>query len=377
MTRSPLPFDPRPTALGALPMALALALPWVLFRANRLVDGEALRPDALALLGLGLLLAALLFAAARRHAPAAALLAGGALLAGPALFAFEANGALAGASDIARASASSGLWLWLLGSGVALYGAALALPPKLRLLSLWWLLPLAALVAGGGLSAWSVWQEALAEGPRFWQEVAQHLRLVGGALLAALLIAAPLSVWVAGRARLSGPLLGFASGVQTVPSLALLGLLIAPLAALADAAPGLRALGVSGIGAAPALVAMTLYALLPLLRGGVLALQGVSPGALDAARGMGMSPAQSFWRVSLPLALPVWLSGLRGAAVLLVGVAAVAALVGAGGLGVYIFGGLQAGATDQILLGALPAAALALGLDAALRGLERGLGRGT
>lgn len=119
---------------------------------------------------------------------------------------------------------------------------------------------------------------------------------------------------------------------------------------------------------------MTLYALLPLLRNGLEALRGVPEGVKDAARGMGMTPAQVFRRVELPLALPVWLSGVRQAAVMLVGVAAIAALIGAGGLGTYIFKGLQGAAADLILLGAVPAALLATLLDAALRGAERWLG---
>ena len=194
------------------------------------------------------------------------------------------------------------------------------------------------------------------------------------ALGAALFIGVPLTLWAARRPRLAGALLSFANAVQTVPSLALLGLLIAPLSALAHAVPALRDLGVSGIGVAPALSAMTLYALLPLLRNGLEALRGVPEGVKDAARGMGMTPAQVFRRVELPLALPVWLSGVRQAAVMLVGVAAIAALIGAGGLGTYIFKGLQGAAADLILLGAVPAALLATLLDAALRGAERWLG---
>ena len=210
---------------------------------------------------------------------------------------------------------------------------------------------------------------------RFGQELGRHLYLIVFALLLATLIGAPLAVWASRNARVSGTVLGLAGGVQTtVPSLALLGLLIAPLSVLANTFPALRSVGISGIGVAPALTAMTLYALLPVLRNGVVALRGVSPGALDAARGMGMTDNQRFWRVQLPLALPVWLSGIRQAAVMLVGVASVAQLIGAGGLGYFIFSGLQSGAADLILLGALPAALLAIGLDALLRGLEALLG---
>jgi osmoprotectant transport system permease protein len=127
---------------------------------------------------------------------------------------------------------------------------------------------------------------------------------------------------------------------------------------------------VAGIGTTPALVALTLYALLPVLQNGVVALRGVDAGVMDAARGMGMTDTQRLWRVQLPLALPVWLAGLRQATVLLVGVTSVAALIGAGGLGVYVFRGLGASATDLILLGALPACLLALVADALWRGVQ-------
>ncbi|WP_369409530.1 ABC transporter permease [Deinococcus arboris] len=358
---------------SVLPMLAGALLPWVLLRPNRLAPGDYLR---LPLPWLGLaVLAALLPAVVgrwRRHwvwLPAAAALSLGLWLLGT-----QTGAALVGQPPFARASAASGVWLYLLGAGIAVYGATLAAPEQ-RWSGWVWALPVAALLASGTLGSWSVLAEARSEGARWGQELAQHLRLVGTALGLAVGLGAPLAVWAASRPGVAAAVLGAANAIQTLPSLALLGLLIAPLSALATAFPALRAAGVSGIGVAPALTAMTLYALLPVLRNGVVALQGVSPSVLDAARGMGMSNVQRFWRVQLPLALPVWLGGVRQAAVLLVGVAAVAALIGAGGLGTYIFKGLQSAAADLILLGAVPAALLAIGLDAALRWLEGGLGR--
>ncbi|MBB5235598.1 ABC transporter permease [Deinococcus budaensis] len=364
-------------ALATLPLLAGTALPWVLLRPNRLAPGEFLRlPPALLALALGLALLPLLsFRLAPRLTGLAASLA---VFAGFWLLGDRTGAALAGsaAPPIARASAASGLWLWLLGAGVAVYGAGLLAGPRRERWLAWaWVPAVLALFLAGGLDRWSVLVEGRNEGPRWAQELGQHLRLVGGALGLALALGVPLAVWAAGRRRVAGAVLGLASAVQTLPSLALLGLLIAPLSALADAFPALRAAGLGGIGTAPALTAMTLYALLPVVRNGVVALHGVAPGALDAARGMGMTRRQLFWRVQLPLALPVWLSGVRQAAVLLVGVAAVAALIGAGGLGSYIFKGLQSAASDLILLGAVPAALLALGVDAALRRLETLLGR--
>ncbi|MFC3832169.1 MULTISPECIES: ABC transporter permease [Deinococcus] len=359
---------------GAAMLAGAL-LPWVLLRPNRLAPGEYARLPGV-WMAAAVVLALLPALAARWSRRAVWLPAGLALVLGVWLLGDRTHAALIGQAPFARASAASGVWLYMLGAAVAVYGARQAVGTRRTgLLAWWWVVPVAALVLLGQLSSWSVLVEGRSEGTRWLQELAQHLRLVGSALGLALLIGAPLAVWAAGRERVAGAVLGLAGAVQTIPSLALLGLLIAPLSALSRAVPALREWGVAGIGVAPALSAMTLYALLPVLRNGVVALRGVPPGVVDAARGMGMTASQRFWRVQLPLALPVWLAGVRQAAVLLVGVAAVAALIGAGGLGTYIFKGLQSAAADLILLGAVPAAVLAVAVDALLRGIETLLGR--
>ena len=363
--------------LGAAPMLVACWLPWVLLRPNRLAAGDFLR-SAAAGTGLGLL-AALATALAGRFWPRAVpLLASAALGLGAWWLGTRTGAAMTGQAEFARASVSSGLWLWLLGAAVTVYGAGLAgrrLAWRVRRRAAVPGLAVAARRGGDGAQratspAGRWWPSTAVQHDRFFQELGRHLYLILVALGLATLIGAPLAVWASRNARVSGVVLGVAGGVQTVPSLALLGLLIAPLSALANAVPALRAVGISGIGVAPALTAMTLYALLPVLRNGVVALRGVLPGVLDAARGMGMTDNQRFWRVQLPLALPVWLSGIRQAAVMLVGVASVAQLIGAGGLGYFIFSGLQSGAADLILLGALPAALLAIVLDILLRGLE-------
>ncbi|UBV42556.1 ABC transporter permease [Deinococcus taeanensis] len=358
--------------LSALPMLTGALLPWVLLRPNRLAPGDYLRlPPPWLAVALTLALLPALTGQGRRGLvwlPATV-----ALILGVWLLGTRTAAALAGQAAFARASAASGVWLYLLGAGISVYAARLAAPERPWLVWLW-LPAVAALTLVGTLEHWSVLVEGQQEAARWRQELTQHLRLVGSALVLAVLLGAPLAVWAAGRARLADAVLGAANAVQTLPSLALLGLLIAPLAALARAFPVLREAGISGIGVAPALTAMTLYALLPVVRNGVVALRGVPAGVVDAARGMGMTAGQRFWRVLLPLALPVWLGGVRQAAVLLVGVAAVAALIGAGGLGTYIFKGLQSAAPDLILLGAIPAALLAILLDGALRLAELWLG---
>jgi len=361
--------------LAALPMLAALLLPWVLLRPNRIAPGEAIHLPAVQL-ALGALLALALPLSARFAPRLLWLVSALALAAGFWWLGSRTAAALLGQMPFARASASSGLWLWLLGAAIGAYGARISARTKWEgWLGLLWLLPVIYWTLNGFFVHWSVVVEGQAERERLVQEFVQHLSLVGAALALALVIGAPLSVWASRRPGVASAVLSVAGGVQTIPSLALLGLLIAPFTALSTAFPVLRELGIRGIGVAPALSAMTLYALLPVLRNGVVALTGVPAGALDAARGMGMTDPQRFWRVQLPLALPVWLSGVRQAAVLLMGVAAIASQIGAGGLGVYIFKGLQSSAADLILLGAIPAVLLAVAINALLRGLEELLSR--
>jgi osmoprotectant transport system permease protein len=132
----------------------------------------------------------------------------------------------------------------------------------------------------------------------------------------------------------------------------------------------IRDLGVSGIGVAPALVALTLYSLLPLVRNTYAGLQNVDDAIIDSGRGMGMTPTQIFFQIELPLALPVIMAGVRNAGVALVGIGTVATVIGAGGLGDFVIQGIVNTSIDQILLGALPAIALAMVLDALLRAVE-------
>ena len=152
--------------------------------------------------------------------------------------------------------------------------------------------------------------------------------------------------------------------IQTIPSIALFGLLMAPLSALAVAVPWLRTLGISGIGLAPAIIALTLYCLLPIVRNTYEGLVQVPHHVVDAARGMGMTERQILAKVQIPLALPVFLSGLRVTIVQALGLAAVAALIGAGGLGSIMFQGLFSNALDLVLLGAVPIVVMVVVVDA-------------
>lgn len=197
----------------------------------------------------------------------------------------------------------------------------------------------------------------------FASALVRHIVLVAAAVGPAVAIGFPLGVLAARRPQIQGGLFAVLNLLQTVPSVALFGLLIVPLSVLATAVPPLAAVGVGGIGPAPAIIALILYALLPVVRNSMAGIAGVDPGVIDAGRGMGMTARQLFWRAELPLAAPVLLAGLRIVIVQAIGLAVVAALIGAGGLGTLVFEGLGQYAADLVLLGALPAIVLALSAD--------------
>ena len=188
----------------------------------------------------------------------------------------------------------------------------------------------------------------------------QHLVLVVASTMMAALIAVPLGVVATRRARLGRWILGLANVVQTIPSLALIGFLI-PLPIL------------GGIGARTAMVVLVFYALLPIVRNTYTGITGVDPAIRQAALGMGLTDRQLLMRVELPLALPVIFAGLRVATVVSVGVATIAAYIGAGGLGSLIFRGINMLDNRLILAGAIPAALMALGADWGLGRVERRL----
>ncbi|HKM71004.1 MAG TPA: ABC transporter permease [Stellaceae bacterium] len=233
----------------------------------------------------------------------------------------------------------------------------------------------AALMAAGTFDALSIAREYASRRQLFADALLRHMALVAGSVGPALAIGFPLGVAAARNPRLQGPLFAVLNMLQTIPSIALFGLLILPLSALATAVPPLAALGVGGIGVAPAIVALVLYALLPVVRNTAAGLAEVDPAVIEAGRGMGLTRRQIFWQVELPLALPVLLAGLRIVTVQAIGLAVVAALIGAGGLGTFVFEGLGQYAVDLVLLGALPAIFLALAADFILQTLAAVLRR--
>jgi osmoprotectant transport system permease protein len=190
----------------------------------------------------------------------------------------------------------------------------------------------------------------------------EHIGLVGASMAISLIIGLPLGIALVSRTRLQRWVIGAANVVQTIPSLALFGFLI-PVP------------WIGGVGASTAIVALSLYALLPILRNTCTGIAGVDPAVVESARGMGMTPRQVLWQVQLPLAAPVLLAGIRVATAICIGVTTIAAAIGAGGLGVFIFRGLAMVNNQVILAGAIPAAFLAIAADSGLGFFQRSSAR--
>jgi osmoprotectant transport system permease protein len=187
-----------------------------------------------------------------------------------------------------------------------------------------------------------------------WVAFQEHIFLAGIAMMIAIAIAVPLGIILTRYKKLAEPIIGVTAIIQTVPSLALLGFM----------------LPIFGIGKVPAIIALTLYALLPILRNTYTGILGVDPALVDAGKGMGMTSRQILFMVELPLTLPILMAGVRTATVLTIGVAALATFIGAGGLGDLITRGLNVMDKNLILAGAIPAAILAIVFDFALKKLE-------
>ncbi|WP_119419989.1 ABC transporter permease [Desertibaculum subflavum] len=370
-------FDKLGLVIGIVAAAAAGA-PFATFRANRIVPGEGRAiwealpagwATALLLVVAGAALVAMLRSPApARLAAALAALATLALLIGTA-----AHHLTPPDNAYARVAPASGFWL--LGFAFALL-AADALT-RLQLSATARIAALAAVAAAIwlllALGAWdglSLLKEYANRADRFWAEGARHLALALGSLAAAIVAGIPLGILCHRVSGLRDAVLNLLNMIQTIPSIALFGLLIAPLGWIAANLPGASVIGIRGIGAAPAALALFLYSLLPMVANTVVGLAQVPAAANDAARGMGMTARQRLTRIELPLALPVILAGIRIVLVQNIGLATIAALIGGGGFGVFVFQGLGQTAMDLVLLGAVPTVALAFAaailLDAAV-----------
>jgi osmoprotectant transport system permease protein len=221
-----------------------------------------------------------------------------------------------------------------------------------------------AIIASGKLDSLSLAREFHAQQATFGFEFLRHVGLVAITLTLAAFCALPLVLAAVYRPKARATIFAILNLLQTVPSIALFGLLMAPLSFHATHVPLAHALGIGGIGATPAVIALVLYGLLPLVRSADAGLRNVSADVRESARGMGMRPREIFRQVDLPLAMPALISGLRVVTVQSIGLATVAALIGAGGLGTFVFQGIGEYALDLVLVGALPIILLAAFTDA-------------
>jgi osmoprotectant transport system permease protein len=373
--------------LGVLIVAIAAlgsALPFALFRANRIVLGEGVSLfDALPSFPSGFVAGVVLASAgaALLRLPAVAkLLAGFIALAVLFVFMGWAGSYLTPPDNtFARVSPGGGFWLLAFSNALLVADALtrLKLQPQARIgVLLGVVIAATILLVSGGWNDLSILKEYSTRQAAFWAEARTHLILAFGSVFAATLVGVPLGVLCYKVKPLRAVVLNVLNIVQTIPSIALFGLLIAPLAWVAATIPGASAIGISGIGMAPALVALFAYSLLPIVSNTVVGLLGVPPATIEAAKGMGMTGWQRLAGVELPLAFPVILTGIRIVLVQNIGLATIAALIGGGGFGVFVFQGIGQTAMDLVLLGAVPTVALAFAAAVVLDAVVEMTGRG-
>lgn len=359
-------------------------LPLLVFKANRIAAGDPLSvtaalPPLTATVLLAVLAAAGLVVIFVRNplARLAAAIAG--LVALTLAVGHGASSLIPDGDRYARVSLGGAFWVLLVTLALLVTDAMarLRLGPLARIGALVvTALAIAALLASGSWNDLSVMREYASRAATFWREAERHVLLSVGSLAAATLVGLPLGILAHRRPRLRAAMLQVLNLIQTIPSIALFGILMAPLGYLAVNVPLAAALGIRGIGVAPALLALFLYALLPVVANTVIGLGQVAPAVVDAARGMGLTDRQILTRIELPLAFPVILTGIRIVLVQSIGLVTVAALIGGGGFGTFVFQGIGQTAMDLVLLGAIPTVALAFAaavlLDAAVDLTRRG-----
>jgi osmoprotectant transport system permease protein len=314
------------------------------FVAGTLADFPAFRWDAMAvLIAMALTMAGLLYLAST-HAVAIAH----------------------SQSNLARSSLGAGFWslaglAWL--TSLDAVSHCSRSPWRRNAMLVVVALPSVLLLVWGVADELSIMKEYDNRRDEFGAAVLRHLQIVTTAILPSVVLGLPLA-WACSRlSNLRGWMLTVLNIIQTIPSIALFGLFMVPLAWAATRFPGLAEAGIRGVGLAPAVLALVLYSLLPIVRSGLAGLSQVPAAAKTAAQAMGMPAWQIFYRIEVPLALPVLLPGLRTAVVQTIGLAAVTALVGAGGLGALMFDGLFSAANELVLLGVLPIVLMALLAD--------------
>jgi osmoprotectant transport system permease protein len=379
----PLRIDKLGVVVAALGLFALVFQSFLIFRANRIVPGEAVPAwDAMgaggvalyAGLGVALLVLLLKTPLAVRLAVSSIALVALALAVGIGSSALIPEG-----DTYARVSPGSGVWIMVFAFALALTDALarLRLGPFARVgiliavaLVLW------GILASGLWDDLAVMREYQSRQSAFFAQLQIHLFLAFGAVTAAVVVGVPVGIVCYRIPRVRAGILGSLNVVQTVPSIALFGLLIAPMAWVGANIPGARELGIGGIGYAPAFLALFAYSLLPIVSNTVVGLDGVPRDANEAARGMGMTDSQRMTGVLLPLAFPVILTGIRIILVQNIGLAVIAGLIGGGGLGTFVFQGISQTAMPLVLLGAIPAVAMAFAAAIVLdAGVELSQGR--
>ncbi|MCJ8506888.1 ABC transporter permease [Rhizobium lemnae] len=361
-------IDKLGVVIALIAMPTLLFVPFVTFKANRIVQGQPVwvfsalptwAAACLMLVVIAVLVSAILKAGVLVRMTAACLGLVTVLIA----IGLAASFLTPEGNSFARVSTATGFWMLLFAFAMLLIDALARLRPRplARILLL-----LAGLALLGLLARIGVWNELSllkefsSRADSFWREGWRHLALAVGSLVIAFAFGLPLGILCYRVERLRAAILNVLNVIQTIPSIALFGLLIAPLGWIAANLPGASELGIRGIGAAPAFIALVLYALLPIVANTVSGLVGVDAAVSNAAKGLGMTDGQILRRIELPLAMPAILTAIRIVLVQNIGMATIAALIGGGGFGVFVFQGIGQTATDLVLLGALPTVALAL-----------------
>ncbi len=361
---------------------MLFALPFATVRHSRIATGEgvwiggALPSAAIAVLvAAWIAVLALSVRPGGRGVAVARGLLGGSVIALLAAYAgWAATHLAAEAGPFARVSIGSAEWV----CAIAAYALVLSSrrqvgPTSLAGRAMSWLGPVAivALLASGRLADLGIVKEYQNVSDRFWIETVNTVVFSAVSVVLATAIGVGLGVIAYRRPRAEKPIFSTVSVFQTIPGLAMVGLLVAPLAAASFAVPVLRRFGIGGIGWAPVVIALTLYALLAIVRNTHAGLRGVPAPVIEAGKGMGMTGSQLLRRVEIPLGVPVIFSGVRTSAVQTIGNATLGAFVGGITLGRFIFQGLAEQAPDLTMLGSLGLVAIALTVDALLRQAQR------
>jgi osmoprotectant transport system permease protein len=360
--------------------AATVALPVLSLRPNRVVDGlpvnalEGFGPAAWLLVGGWIVLAALATLPPGRWLGPLRGLAGIAILS--VVLASSGSVAARFATEqgpVARTSFAAGFYTMLAAFFLVQFAATADTPGAAGRAAIFigTLVAVALIAWSGAVAELGIVREWQLASETFDREFRRYLFYALGSTAVATTAGVPLGIWAARDRRAEVPVMGVLNIGQVFPALAFIGIMMPILGGLAARFPGLKSIGISGIGWAPVFIVLVVYALFPIARNTLAAIRSLDPDVLDAARGMGMSRSRSLFEVELPLAFPVVLAGIRVALVQGTAGSILAALVGGGGLGAIVFFGLEQTSMDLVLVGVIPIVTLAFVFDSALRALER------